>query len=129
MLAQGKTPNQRPLSFFDQHVLDFPCWFHASPGRRFTVREVADIARDLRDGTAKREDVPPDVLSHCDRILSCDLSIPIIIAHDMRPFRLVDGCHRIARAWVERLSHISVIEYDRLPPPHKTESLDAGAPK
>ncbi len=75
--------------------LDEDCWFD---GRGPTCREVAEHAR---------------------RIHNADLSQPVIFGADGR---LMDGGHRIARAWLDGLSEVRAVRFVTDPDPDWVES-------
>ncbi len=79
-----------PVSRFDNE-LDMDCWFgeDATP----TMRKVAD---------------------HAKRIYDADLSRPIILDPDGG---LMDGGHRLARAYLEGRTHIATVRLRTLPDP------------
>ena len=70
--------------------LDEDCWFD---GRSPTCREVA---------------------AHARRITDADLSHPIILGSDGR---LMDGGHRIARAWLDGVAEVDAVQFDVDPEP------------
>jgi hypothetical protein len=73
--------------------LDQNCWFAEPP----TCREVAKHAR---------------------RILDADLSHPIILSADGR---LMDGGHRLARAWLEGRTEVKAQRFQQDPEPDYVE--------
>lgn len=74
----------------DVAEFDRDCWFR---GRAPSVREVARHARRINDA---------------------DLSYPIILAADGT---LLDGGHRLARAWLEGRTTIRAVRFVVDPPP------------
>ncbi len=70
--------------------LDEDCWFD---GRAPTCREVADHARRIRE---------------------VDPAYPVIFASDGR---LMDGGHRIARAWLDGRREVDAVRFATDPPP------------
>ena len=70
--------------------LDEDCWFD---GRAPTCREVAEHAR---------------------RIAQADLRHPVILAADGR---LMDGGHRIAKAWLEGRQEVDAVRFEADPEP------------
>ncbi|WP_223164278.1 hypothetical protein [Nocardioides mesophilus] len=70
--------------------LDEDCWFG---GKAPTCREVAEHSRRIRDA---------------------DLGYPVIFASDGR---LMDGGHRIARAWLDGRAEIDAVRFEVDPPP------------
>ncbi len=73
---------------------DEDCWFN---GKAPTCREVAEHAR---------------------RIARADLRYPIIFASDGG---LMDGGHRIARAWMEGLDEVDAVRFEVDPKPDWVE--------
>lgn len=83
------------LPVFKVVIADIPefdqdCWFS---GRAPTGREVAEHARRIQDA---------------------DLSYPIIFSADGR---LMDGGHRIAKAWLAGQAEIDAVRFETDPPP------------
>lgn len=83
------------LQISDIPELDEDCWFD---GRGPTCREVAEHAR---------------------RIAEVDLAFPVILAADGR---LMDGGHRIARAWLDGLSEVQAVQFVTDPDPDWIEA-------
>ena len=79
----------------DVPELDMNCWFREPP----TCREIAEHAR---------------------QILDADLSFPIILSSDAR---LMDGGHRLARAWLEGRTTVLAQRFERDPEPDYIEPL------
>jgi hypothetical protein len=73
---------------------DEDCWFD---GKAPTCREVAEHAR---------------------RIARADLRYPILLASDGS---LMDGGHRVARAWMEGLTEVDAVRFDVDPQPDWVE--------
>lgn len=85
----------RGLPVFQVAIADIPefdrdCWFH---GHAPTIRQVA---------------------GHMRRILSADPAYPIIFS---AAGGLMDGGHRIARAWLEGREHIDAVRFETDPEP------------
>ncbi len=83
------------LPVFRTAIADIPefdqdCWFR---GRAPSLRQVAD---------------------HVARIQAADLAYPIIFSSDGR---LMDGGHRIARAWIEGRTEIDAVRFEVDPEP------------
>lgn len=57
-----------------------------------------------------------DVAAHTRRIMAADLSYPIIFSADGR---LMDGGHRIARAWIEGRTTIDAVRFAVDPEPEE----------
>jgi len=88
-LAAGLTPRMVPMREVAA-VLDEDCWFGDTPP---TVRRVADHAR---------------------RICEADLTQPILLAADGR---VMDGGHRIARAYLENRDDVLAVRFAETPDP------------
>ena len=78
------------IAIADIPEFDQDCWFL---GRVPSLRQVA---------------------AHAARIQSADLSYPIILSADGR---LMDGGHRIARAWIEGRTEIDAVRFEVDPEP------------
>jgi len=78
------------IAITDIPEFDQDCWFR---GRAPSLRQVA---------------------AHAARIQSADLGYPIILSADGR---LMDGGHRIARAWIEGRAEIDAVRFEVDPPP------------
>lgn len=61
-----------------------------------------------------------DVAGHTRRIMAADLSYPIIFSADGA---LMDGGHRIARAWIEGRTTINAVRFAVDPEPEEVRSL------
>jgi hypothetical protein len=90
--SEGLPVVQVPIA--DIREFDEDCWFH---GRAPTCREVAEHAR---------------------RIEQADLSHPVIIASDGH---LMDGGHRVAKAWLDGRLAVDVVRFDVDPEPDWVE--------
>jgi hypothetical protein len=88
-LAAGLPVQQVPLS--DIPELDVDCWFQDR--HTPSVREVAGHAR---------------------RIFDADLAYPVILNAEGQ---LMDGAHRLAKAWMEGRTHIAAVRFLVTPDP------------
>ncbi|MBV9852283.1 MAG: hypothetical protein JO250_21665 [Armatimonadetes bacterium] len=86
--ARGLPVKRVPLESISE--LDRDCWFC---GNEPTIRAVADHAR---------------------RIQEADLSHPIILSADGG---LMDGGHRLAKAWLLGMTEIAAVQFDVDPEP------------
>ena len=89
--AAGKVETSVPLD--ELAILDEVVWFGGPKGVKPTIRKVAERARD---------------------IFSADLSDPIIMTASGE---VLDGAHRIARAYLQGGKEISAIVIDDWPEP------------
>jgi ribonuclease HI len=76
--------------------LDKDCWFEGAPA---TIRQVAD---------------------HAKRIYEADLSKPILLSAGGR---LMDGGHRLARAYLIGLTELDAVQFERNPEPDARRPL------
>lgn len=55
-----------------------------------------------------------EVVEHARRIMEADLSYPIIVSADGW---IMDGCHRLAKAFMEGRETIKAVRFEKDPPP------------
>jgi len=55
------------------------------------------------------------IAEHMKRVLGADLSYPVILSAEGY---IMDGCHRITRAWLEG-SLVKTVQFEVTPPPDK----------
>jgi hypothetical protein len=89
--AAGKPQFDVPLASLG--ILDEVVWFGGPNDVQPTIRRVAERARD---------------------IMNADLDYPIIMT---RAGEVLDGAHRIAKAYLRGQSHIAAVQIDEWPPP------------
>ena len=89
--AEGKP--RVHVAIADLDILDAVVWFGGPKNVEPTVRRVAGHARD---------------------IYRADLSFPIVMT---KAGDVLDGAHRIARAYIEGLQYIEAVILDDWPPP------------
>ena len=94
-LAEGLPVFSVPIDSIPE--FDQNCWFTTPP----TCREVAEHAR---------------------RIMAADLSFPIILSADGR---LMDGGHRLARAWLEGREEVPARRFEQDPDPDFVDPMGA----
>lgn len=58
------------------------------------------------------------VAEHAKRILACDLAHPVILSDTGG---VMDGMHRIAKAWMLGHTHVAAVRFPVNPPPDKIE--------
>ena len=78
------------IAIADIPEFDRDCWFH---GRAPSLRDVA---------------------GHVRRIMAADLSYPIILSAGGG---LMDGGHRISKAWIEGQTHVAAVRFRVDPEP------------
>lgn len=88
-LAADLPVKQVPISEIEEFDLD--CWFQGK--HTPSCRAVAEHAR---------------------RILQADLSYPVILAADGG---LMDGAHRISKAWIEGRTQLGAVQFPVTPDP------------
>lgn len=59
-------------------------------------------------------------VEHIKRIQAADLAYPIVLSSDGY---VMDGMHRVAKAWLLGHTHISAVQFDRDPEPDRRESI------
>jgi hypothetical protein len=89
--ADGRSETILELSSLD--VLDDVVWFGGPNNVEPTVRLVAE---------------------HAQAILNADLTYPIIAT---RSGEVLDGAHRIAKAYLQGLTHVAAVVIEDWPPP------------
>jgi len=89
--AEGKPSVS--VAIAELEILDEVVWFGGPKNVEPTIRRIAEHARDIG---------------------SADLSYPIIMT---RSGEVLDGAHRIARAYMEGLENIRAVLIDDWPPP------------
>lgn len=75
-----------------------------------------------------RAETPPTcrrVAEHARRIFEANLEHPVILASDGR---LMDGGHRIAKAWMTGLTEVLAVRFETAPPPDVVRMNDVGGP-
>jgi hypothetical protein len=90
-LSEGLPVRQVPLNEIVE--LDEDCWFQARHAP--TCRAIADHARRIRDA---------------------DMTYPVILSADGR---LMDGGHRIAKAYLEGMTAVAAVRFDVDPEPDR----------
>jgi hypothetical protein len=108
--------------------------YHSRPSanglRVWDVRKLVNLSRDLRReqvpltaireldeaywGSESRPLTCREVADHTRLILECDLSFPVILSSDGR---VMDGMHRICKAWLEGRSSIDAVRFVHDPEP------------
>jgi hypothetical protein len=82
------------------------------PVKYVAIESIAEFDRDCWFG-----DLPPTcraVASHAKRIYEADLSHPIILSAEGF---LMDGGHRLAKAWLLNLKEIKAVQFEIDPEP------------
>ena len=97
--AEGKAAVQ--VSIDGLNILDAVVWFGGPQNVEPTIRRVAERARD---------------------IFNVDLAYPIIMT---KSGDVLDGAHRIAKAYLEGLQTISAVILDDWPPPDGVIQFDS----
>lgn len=90
-------------------------WAHAQglPVRQVAIADIAELDKDCWFGDYR---VPTcrAVAEHARRILAADLGYPVILAASGR---LMDGGHRIGKAWLEGRTMIDAVRFETDPEP------------
>jgi hypothetical protein len=83
------------------------------PASQVPIADIAEFDMDCWFGS----DTSPTcraVAEHAQRIDRADLSFPIILSADGG---LMDGGHRVAKAWLAGETHVSAVRFLEDPPP------------
>ncbi|MGH6957997.1 MAG: hypothetical protein ACREEW_15130 [Caulobacteraceae bacterium] len=83
------------------------------PVRQVAISDIAEFDRDCWFGD-RRAPTCRAVAEHARRIEAADLSHPVILSADGQ---LMDGGHRIAKAWLLGLSEVAAVRFEVDPPP------------
>jgi hypothetical protein len=83
------------------------------PVRQVAIADIAEFERDCWFG-GSREPTCRAVAEHARRIRAADLDYPIILSSDGR---LMDGGHRIAKAWLLGQTEIAAVRFEVDPTP------------
>jgi hypothetical protein len=93
------------------------------PVRRVEIASIAEFDEDCWFGEAHAPTCRA-VAEHARRIAAADLSHPIILSSDGQ---LMDGGHRVAKAWLAGLTEIDAVRFEVDPPPDFVTPLPKGA--
>jgi hypothetical protein len=83
------------------------------PVERVPIAEIAELDQDCWFGAAHAPTIRA-VAEHARRIEAADLSRPVILSSDGR---LMDGGHRIAKAWLMGLTDVAAVRFETDPEP------------
>ncbi len=82
------------------------------PVREVPIDQIAEFDQDC--WFSGREPSCREVAQHARRIERVDPSYPVILAADGR---LMDGGHRLARAWIDGRTHVAAVQFAVDPEP------------
>jgi hypothetical protein len=91
------------------------------PSRRVPIADIAEFDQDCWFG-GKHTPSCRAVAEHARKIAAADLSYPVILAADGG---LMDGGHRIAKAWLAGETEIATVRFEIDPPPDHVSPLKA----
>jgi len=82
------------------------------PVRPVPIATIAEFDQDCWFGGV----IPTcrEVAEHMRRVEEADLSYPVILSADGR---LMDGGHRVAKAWLQGRTEVDAVQFDLDPPP------------
>ncbi|MFI4976655.1 MAG: hypothetical protein ACHP84_19135 [Caulobacterales bacterium] len=83
------------------------------PVKRVPIASIAEFERDCWFGESHTPTCRA-VAEHARRIQAADLSYPVILSSDGG---LMDGGHRIAKAWLAGQTEIAAVRFEQDPPP------------
>lgn len=90
------------------------------PVRMVAIADLPELDQDCWFGTAHVPTIRT-VAEHTRRIQDADLSYPIIISADGG---LMDGGHRLARAWLQGATEIRAVQFDVDPEPDEVIPME-----
>ena len=101
-------------------------WTRAAslPVEEVAIATVAEVEADCWFGAGRVPSVRA-VAEHAARIAAADLSYPIILSADGQ---LMDGGHRLAKAWLAGATHIRAVRFRDDPPPDDLVPAPADPP-
>jgi|SRR6478752_269854 len=94
----------------------------ALPTRTVRIDDIKEFDEDCWFGG--RPATCRDVAKHAQRIMDVDMTHPIILSAEGR---LMDGGHRVAKAWIEGRSEIEAVRFATDPLPDWIEPEPYGA--
>lgn len=83
------------------------------PVIRVAIADIAEFEQDCWF-VGRHEPTCRAIAEHARRIAAADLSHPVILSHDGQ---LMDGGHRIAKAWLAGETEIDAVRFEIDPPP------------
>jgi hypothetical protein len=83
------------------------------PARRVPIASIAEFEKDCWF-QGRHEPTCRAVAEHTRRTIKADLAYPVILAADGH---LMDGGHRIAKAWLDGQTDIAAVRFETDPPP------------
>jgi hypothetical protein len=92
------------------------------PVKRVRIDDVAEFNRDCWFGDRHAASIR-NVAEHARRISDADLTHPIILSSDGR---LLDGGHRLAKAYLAGQVEVLAVQFDKDPDPDWVEATKAG---
>jgi hypothetical protein len=85
----------------------------ALPISRVPIADIAELDQDCWFGAAHTPTIRA-VAEHARRIEAADLARPVILSSDGR---LMDGGHRVAKAWLMGLTDVASVRFETDPEP------------
>lgn len=89
------------------------------PKRRVPLDSLSDLDQNLWFNTYGEIPTCRAVAMHAKRIFDADLQYPVILSPDGE---VMDGMHRVAKAWILGSTDILVVQFDEMPPPDEVVS-------
>ena len=99
------------------HVLNDECWDDIS-GKKLKPREVIDLIGNLPETDEQWQQLElayPNLSEHLRRIKQANDSSSILVASIDSELIVIDGLHRLARAFLENKGDVRVKKFDKLP--------------
>lgn len=86
----------------------------ALPRRRVPLNSLQDLDENLWFNTYGEVPTCRAVALHAKRIYEADLAYPVILSPEGQ---VMDGMHRIAKAWLLGMADVLAVQFTMLPPP------------
>jgi len=86
----------------------------ALPSGRVPLASIEDLDRNLWFNTYAEAPTCRAVALHARRIYEARLEYPILLSPEGE---VMDGMHRVAKAWLLGMTEILAVRFDELPPP------------
>lgn len=89
------------------------------PVREIAVDDIAELDENHWYEYEKLKPTCKSIAEHSQLIFDADLSFPIILDAQGR---VMDGMHRVCKAWLNHVTHIRAVQFNETPEPDYTGS-------
>ena len=84
------------------------------PERRVPLESITDLDQNLWFSTYDESPTCRAVAAHAKRIFDADLAYPVLLSPGGE---VLDGMHRVAKAWLSGLKEIRALQFAEMPSP------------